>query len=241
MGCDGGSIPLRKEVVKNKAKDECKDPQAELAARWHFCALSGLPLAKPIVSCQLGQLFNKDAVIQFLLEQKAPAAGSSSKPLETNASHIRSLRDVVELKLKDKSDAQAKEREFHGGNDIFRAQFICPISGLTFQGKYKFYYSRTCGCVLSEKALKEVPDDNSCILCGTHRTENDLIVINGNASEVRVLKDRLQESRKASAAIKKSKKNNSRSKNPSQAPDPCKHISDSPRPAKKHKPELPCD
>lgn len=40
MGNDGGSIPRRIELVKEKAKDIKLNPDLERAAAWLYCALS---------------------------------------------------------------------------------------------------------------------------------------------------------------------------------------------------------
>lgn len=48
MGCDGGTIPRRDELVKTKKKPEEKDKDAELAAKWQFCALTSEKLRQPI-------------------------------------------------------------------------------------------------------------------------------------------------------------------------------------------------
>jgi hypothetical protein len=55
MGCDGGSIPRRDEMVKLKKKAEKADKDVELQARWKYCALSGEELKTPIVACELGR------------------------------------------------------------------------------------------------------------------------------------------------------------------------------------------
>lgn len=50
MGNDGGSIPYRRDLVKNKAKEEKNDDKALAKALWLFCALSKVSLA-PLVFC----------------------------------------------------------------------------------------------------------------------------------------------------------------------------------------------
>lgn len=40
MGNDGGSIPYRRDLVKNKPKEEKNDDKALAKALWLFCALS---------------------------------------------------------------------------------------------------------------------------------------------------------------------------------------------------------
>lgn len=36
------------------------------------------------------------------------------------------------------------------------APYICPISGIEMSGKFRFVFIWSCGCVLAERALKEV-------------------------------------------------------------------------------------
>ena len=74
MGNDGGSIPKRRELVKEAAKaltttqaKEQLTEQQEYA--WSTCPLSRKPLATPVVSDAAGTLYNKDSVIEFLLKE----------------------------------------------------------------------------------------------------------------------------------------------------------------------------
>lgn len=55
MGCDGGTIPTRDELVRVKKKPEQKDRKADLAAKWKHCAISQEKLQPPIVACGLGR------------------------------------------------------------------------------------------------------------------------------------------------------------------------------------------
>ena len=43
-------------------------------AKWTRCQLSGEPLNPPCVSDELGHLFNKDAVVNALMERTVPPA-----------------------------------------------------------------------------------------------------------------------------------------------------------------------
>lgn len=212
MGCDGGTIPKRSEVVKNKTKGEVKDKQADLAAKWHFCHLSGFPLTKPIVACQLGHLYNKDKLIEYLLDLKI-----NCDEINPELSHIRNLKDVKEIKLKEKTDSEPGAHQVHSGNEKFRAQYVCPISGLDMNGKYKFFYSLKCGCVISEKAIREVPDDGICIVCSQiYNMDMDLIVINGDDNELKKLQEKLEirkESQKLARQLAKKDKSHNRNDN----------------------------
>ncbi|XP_027200184.2 replication termination factor 2 [Dermatophagoides pteronyssinus] len=180
MGCDGGTIPRRDELVRIKKKKEAKDKEAEMAAKWKYCAISSKDLQPPIVSCELGRLYNKDAVIEYLLNKEAPNSSLLS--------HIRNLKDLVTLRLTPKpKDDQNKSTESNGANEY---KYVCPIVGLEMNGNYKFMYFRQCGCVVSERAIKEVKSQ-VCLSCNKPFIEDDLIVLNGDDDEIEDLKNRM--------------------------------------------------
>uniref|UniRef100_A0A8P0SXI4 Replication termination factor 2 n=1 Tax=Canis lupus familiaris TaxID=9615 RepID=A0A8P0SXI4_CANLF len=152
MGCDGGTIPKRHELVKGPKKVEKVDKDAELVAQWNYCTLSQEILRRPIVACELGRLYNKDAVIEFLLDK------SSEKALGKAASHIKSIKNVTELRLSDNPAWEGDRGNTKGDkhDDLQRARFICPVVGLEMNGRHRFCFLRCCGCVFSERALKEI-------------------------------------------------------------------------------------
>ncbi|XP_009214163.1 replication termination factor 2 isoform X2 [Papio anubis] len=152
MGCDGGTIPKRHELVKGPKKVEKVDKDAELVAQWNYCTLSQEILRRPIVACELGRLYNKDAVIEFLLDK------SAEKALGKAASHIKSIKNVTELKLSDNPAWEGDKGNTKGDkhDDLQRARFICPVVGLEMNGRHRFCFLRCCGCVFSERALKEI-------------------------------------------------------------------------------------
>ncbi|CAH2303080.1 RTF2 homolog [Pelobates cultripes] len=154
MGCDGGTIPKRHELVKGPKRVEKIDKNAELVARWYYCTLSQEKLTKPIVACELGRLYNKDAVIEFLLDK------SPDKPHAESAAHIKSMKSVIELNLSD-NPAWSGDKGNRKGDayDEPCAQFICPVVGLEMNGRHRFCVLRGCGCVFSERALKEIKTD----------------------------------------------------------------------------------
>ncbi|XP_009080578.1 PREDICTED: protein RTF2 homolog, partial [Acanthisitta chloris] len=187
------------------------DKVAELVARWFYCALSQEKLRPPIVACELGRLYNKDAVIEYLLD-KSP----DKTPMES-ASHIKSIKNVTELNLVD-NPAWSGEKESIKGDkydDLQSARFICPVVGLEMNGRHRFCFLRNCGCVFSERALKEIKSE-VCHKCGVPFQEEDMIVLNGNKEDVEVLKKRMEERRLKSKLEKKSKK----SKSAGAAPQP---------------------
>jgi hypothetical protein len=147
MGNDGGSIPDRRDLVRTRGKAEQADKANQTRARWLFCALSKRPLQEPIVSCPLGKLYNKDSIIEYLLDKSAYGDG------EEICGHIRSLKDVKTLKptpnpapISDNAVLEPTERP----------QFICPLTLKEMNGVHPFVYLRSCGDVFSQAGLKTV-------------------------------------------------------------------------------------
>ncbi|XP_038551913.1 replication termination factor 2 isoform X2 [Micropterus salmoides] len=200
MGCDGGTIPKRHELVKGPKKVEKVDKNAELAAKWKYCALSQEKLRRPIVSCDLGRLYNKDAIIEYLLDK------SAERPNTEAVAHIRGIKDIKELNLTDNPEWEGERRNSKGDRyeDIHCGMFICPVVGLEMNGKHRFCYLQSCGCVFSDRAMKEVKTE-ICHKCGDPFKEEDIIVLNGTKEEVEELREKMEE-RRAKAKTKKSKK-----------------------------------
>lgn len=167
MGNDGGSIPKRSELIRTKQRTARENDADRTRQLWHFCALSKQPLRQPVVACPLGRLYNKEALIAYLL--KPPTAPDSATPFGSDgqlvAGHIRSLKDVVTLRLTPNPNLEAPTP---GGGDPEQvvvgasgerdppAPFVCPVSLREMNGSVKFVYRKPCGCVLSESALREM-------------------------------------------------------------------------------------
>ncbi|XP_060775346.1 replication termination factor 2 [Neoarius graeffei] len=202
MGCDGGTIPKRHELVKGPKKVEKVDKNAELAAKWKYCGLSQEKLRRPIVACELGRLYNKDAIIEYLLDK------SGERPNTDVVAHIRGIKDVKELNLTDNPAWEGERRNAKGDcyEDMHCAMFICPVVGLEMNGKHKFCYLLTCGCVFSERALREVKTE-ICHKCGDPFHEDDIVVLNGSKEQQEKLQKAMEERRVKAKATKKSKKN----------------------------------
>jgi len=147
MGNDGGSIPDRRDLVKTKAKAEQADKANQTRARWFFCALSKRKLQEPVVACELGKLYNKDSIIEFLLDKSAYGDG------EIICGHIRSLKDVKQLTLSPNTTPKAESKQLTD-DSMDRPQFICPFTMKEMNGSQPFIYIRTCGCVFSLAGFK---------------------------------------------------------------------------------------
>ncbi|KZS90230.1 DUF602-domain-containing protein [Sistotremastrum niveocremeum HHB9708] len=146
MGNDGGSIPDRRDLVKSKPKAEQADKANQVRARWGFCALSKKPLQEPVVSCALGRLYNKDAIIEFLLDRNVYGDGDDI------CGHVKSLKDVKTLTLTPNPVKASSSDDV----DIPPAAFVCPLTMKEMNGAVPFLYITTCGCVFSQAGLKAV-------------------------------------------------------------------------------------
>lgn len=146
MGNDGGSIPDRRDLVKSKPKAEQADKANQTRARWLFCALSKRQLQEPVVSCALGKLYNKDSIIEYLLDKSAYGDGQEI------CGHIRSLKDVKTLKLTPNPTKVSSSSE--ASTD--KARFVCPLTLKEMNGSQPFVYLWTCGCVFSQSGLRAV-------------------------------------------------------------------------------------
>ncbi len=102
------------------------------------------------------------------------------------------MKSIVVLNLTPKQGFEDKDTAGDQESDVQDSMFVCPIAGLEMNGKYKFYYIRRCGCVMSERAIKEVKTEvKTCLLCNKPYEEDDLILLNGSDEEVEDLRNRM--------------------------------------------------
>lgn len=188
MGNDGGSIPLRSELVKTKGapKNVGEAATADNDFAWKYCALSRAVLSRPLASDALGRLYNKESIIQFVLD--STAFGDAVKEM----SHVTSMKDVVELKV--------------GTSD---GKFECEVTGRDMNGMTKFIYLSKCGHTFAAEALKNI-ETTECLVCSKAYTSDDVIPLNPSESELVRLRSRLSSLEETgtthSGTIKKKKK-----------------------------------
>jgi hypothetical protein len=144
-GGDGGSTGAESRsaylaMYKGKQHDKV-NPEEERLAKWTSCSLSGMPLQPPCAADELGNLFNKEAVVQALLAKSMPRGYG----------HISSMKHLIDVKLEESQGTAADAA----------VRFACPVNGLPMSGKSKFVIIRgkgaSIGHVVSERALKELP------------------------------------------------------------------------------------
>jgi hypothetical protein len=151
-------------------------------------------LKEPIVACELGFLYNKEAVIRHLLD----------KTIDEAFKHIRNLKDLIPARFTPNPALDAKE-----GEKIV-APFICPIT-LIEVGRHRFSLLKPCGCVLSERALREVPS-KACLQCGKPFTAGDIITLNPSIEEVEDIRKNLNVRRSEEKSEKRGKSEKKRYK-----------------------------
>ena len=64
--------------------------------------------------------------------------------------------------------------------------FICPLSQQVYNGRNKFIVLWSCGCVFSEKVIKDMKMKNSslCPVCNEKYEQQDVIVLGLSNEEV---------------------------------------------------------
>lgn len=169
MGNDGGSIPTRRELVKNAVRNpntsELKASQLEAQTyAWTYCPLSNRPLAAPIVSDCAGTLYNKDTILEQLLPKDDDVPASIIKEKEDILQgRVKGLRDVVEVKFTVSKEGKDEKK-------------ICPITSKELGPGTRSVYLVPCGHAFSEVAIREVAEE-TCVQCNEAYTSQNVIPI----------------------------------------------------------------
>ncbi|KAI1198824.1 Rtf2 RING-finger-domain-containing protein [Nemania serpens] len=165
MGNDGGSIPKRRELVKEAARlpsaSERKATALEsLAHAWSTCPISSTPLdPRSTVSDARGRLYDYETVLRRLMPGAGPDESSpgerererdgeeerqSQEAAEFARSGIRSLKDVVKLRFGIRRDDRRGEVR------------VCPLSMRELGAAARAVYIVPCGHVFAETVMREL-------------------------------------------------------------------------------------
>ncbi|KAI1098364.1 DUF602-domain-containing protein [Jackrogersella minutella] len=189
MGNDGGSIPKRRELVREAARlptsSELKATALEsLTHAWTTCPLSDSPLdLSNTVSDWRGRLYNYESVLQCLMPSSSESPIPETQEAEFSRTGIKSLKDVAKLKITTRKDE--KEREFAA----------CPVSMKELGAATKSVYIVPCGHVFAEVAMKEISDtEKQCPECSTPFEARDVIpILSTDEAEIEKLAKRVDE------------------------------------------------
>lgn len=218
MGLDGGTIPSRSDLLrraswrlanKGNAKSTrgggfqdlvaSEDPlttsekEELLRSKWLVCALSNQPLKSPLVTCQLGRIYNREALIEFLLGE-GQFCYSKEKLKEEGFGHLKSLKDVFELHLTE-NPAFAKSAKESGKveeSGEIPMPFICSVSNVEANGRQSFVALKKCGHAFTEKALSNTTE-KACFTCNKPFTKDDFIYLNPNEEQFKEQQKKLDE------------------------------------------------
>lgn len=180
-------------MYANKKPDKV-NPEEERLARWTACHLSGMPLQAPLVCDDLGNLYNKDALLHALV----------TKTIPKSLSHITSIKHVFDVTLTPRSDVAE--------NDMVR--FACPVTEQQFNGKSRFVVIKTVdktngkvrGHVVSEKAIKELSQVVKEVIGRHDYSKDDIMLLYPQGEELEHATSLVLAKRSAKKESKKSKK-----------------------------------
>jgi Rtf2 RING-finger len=161
------SIPTRRELVREAAKapsaTQVKEAQREQQEHyWTTCPLSHKPLLRPVVSDTVGNLYNKDSILKYLIGAEDDDISSKADCDEILQGRVKGLKDVVELKfeLGTEDDSESpKEGERTG------EKWVCPVTTKQLGPAVKSVYIVPCGHVFAEEAIREMKGDH-CLQVG---------------------------------------------------------------------------
>ena len=153
-----------KEAARTATTSEVKETQHEQQEyHWTTCPLSHQPLRPPIVSDASAKLYNKDAILEFLLPDGGGTPGmSKSDNEEVLEGRVRSLRDVVEVKFHVGELSGPRE---NGKPVSTNLQWLCPITNKPLGPGVKAVYLVPCGHAFSESAVKEMAAEKCLQVC----------------------------------------------------------------------------
>eukprot|EP01062_Namystynia_karyoxenos_P063422 TRINITY_DN56228_c0_g1_i1.p1 TRINITY_DN56228_c0_g1~~TRINITY_DN56228_c0_g1_i1.p1 ORF type:complete len:332 (+),score=127.11 TRINITY_DN56228_c0_g1_i1:104-997(+) len=168
MGGDGGAIANNRRFLPqahmSQVKDlEEKDRYTVDRERWTRCQLSKRPLMPPLVADELGNLYCKEAVLAALQMK------------QTVAAHVRTLRDLTTIKPEPNPEKEAVHQALACGDDGAAEEelidlWICPVTQQTANGRNKFMFGRSCGCVFAARAVAQVGGGSECPSCAAPAT-----------------------------------------------------------------------
>lgn len=157
-------------------------------SKWKYCKLSNKRLQLPIVSDYKGNLFNKEAILEWLL---TPGREDYSNDQIKNFSHIKKLDDVIELR--NLKEIESTDEGHNSGSTI-----VCEYGeGVFGKSVTQFIYLATCDDVLPVKAL-DLVNKKICPKCGIpYQTLDVIMIYPPGLNDVKRLEDRHEMLRKA--------------------------------------------
>jgi len=158
-------------------------------------------LIQTIVACEMGRLYKKESIIELLLSEDRSSAPKWSE-------HIKNLKDVVELQLTPNpayTDNSRRQDAVGDGMYVDRlvGHWICPVTGLEMNGRFKFAVNFVSGRVVAERAVKVLRQDPEEKI---NFQEEDMVVLNPEEEEIDMMNTKMIARRARVKAAKKAAK-----------------------------------
>ncbi|GAB5034780.1 rtf2 homolog [Nannochloropsis oceanica] len=223
MGNDGGVLAMQRKYMRGLGNKMGEKPSEEMNKRFRalirsrVCAVSSEALRDPIVACELGHLYNKEAVLLALLE----------RTLNPAFAHIRGMKDLIPCRLtinpnwtdetaavaaanEASASREAKGESKNAGAGAFvdeelTSKYICPVARVEMNAKQPFVVIRSTGWVLSERALKEIGEASLQDEYGPFDVADDLIQLVPDEEEENRLRRRMNDRRSKAKKERKRK------------------------------------
>jgi hypothetical protein len=106
----------------------------------------------------VGNLYNKDSILKYLIGAEDDDISSKADCDEILQGRVKGLKDVVELKFEVDTEGDSK----NGGGE----KWICPVTTKQLGPAVKSVYIVPCGHVFAEEAVREMKGD-TCLQVGT--------------------------------------------------------------------------
>ena len=203
MGGDGGVLPTGRKFIRGcgksveDKKEDGKNITKAQIMRTTICAQSSDLLTEPIIACEMGNLYSKEAMLLAFI----------NKTLNPLYSHVRGMKDVRTLKLSPNSSFLAAEE----AEEIKHPRYMCPVTSMEFNGVHPFVVIWSTGFVISEKAVREIGIDGLQSDYGPFGSE-DIVRLVPKDDEVEAQKEQMDLRRENILIAKSVKKENKKSK-----------------------------
>jgi hypothetical protein len=205
MGGDGGVLPTGRKFIRacgfgksvEDKKEDGRNVTRAQVMRTTICAQSSKRLVDPIIACEMGNLYSKEAMLTAFID----------KTLNPLYSHVRGMKDVKTLKLTP-NPAYSIAGESEGES---RPEYLCPVTDIEFNGKYPFVVIWSTGFVISEKAIREIGVDALQQEYGPFTSE-DIVPLIPSEEELKSQRINMEKRRENMQNLKNEKKGDKKSK-----------------------------
>ena len=203
MGGDGGVLPTGRKFIRGcgksveDKKEDGKNITKAQVMRTTICAQCSEPLTEPVVACEMGNLYNKEAILSAFI----------NKTLNPLYAHVRGMKDIKTLKFTP-NPAYSIQNESNGES---RPKYVCPLTSMEFNGIHPFIVIWTTGFVIAEKAIREIGIDGLQQDYGPF-TSDDIVHLIPNEDDIKDQKEDMDLRREIAQNLKNEKKDSKKSK-----------------------------